>query len=144
MVAESVITKFPRCRIVAIHRPIDDCVDSLFNAMTWGKDVDFGDVTKDKLLAQMRNTSKGIQHMLNSVDSKRKMVVGYDDLDCDGTIRAIFEFCAPSMTIPKQRIQMLQDLRVTQIFSKVLTRHPDQPFRKLIESHESILEVSTA
>lgn len=149
LIAQSIMETFPQCRVVLIHRPLEECVDAEFNAMTWEGLSDFDDVTKAKLTKLMREASLGMAHLARSLPAKRVLMVGYSDLDDEGIVRGIWNFCVPNTPFPTMRYRMLQNLRVTQIFKKVLRQYPEQPFRKLIESkittlNESVLEKERA
>lgn len=143
LVPEALVQTFPGCRVVSIYRPLDECVQAEWHAMNQDKDLMVEGMTMDGIESLMRRASDGIAHILKALPKDRRMIVLYDDLDREATVKAIWRFCVPNTSFPQLRYEMLQDLRVTQIFSKVLKRHPTQPFRKLIED-AGILETRAA
>jgi hypothetical protein len=134
LIAESIVQTFPGCRVVAIHRPLADCLKSEWEAMTWDGNSAFENTTQEHIRTLMEQASLGIAHILRSLPKERQMMVRFEDLDKPDVIRGIWGFCAPSTPFPTARYEMLQDLRVTQIFTKVINRHPTMPFQKLIEN----------
>lgn len=148
LIPQSILDTFPRSKFVFIHRDLEECVDSEWTAILWEKLTDQEDVTKDGIRELMKEASLGLAHLARSIPEKQRIIVPFAALDKQQTVRQIWDFCVPGTAFPFHRYQQLQDLRVTQIFRKVLLRHPNQPFHKLIDEHrkqrELILEKQSA
>lgn len=151
LVAQSVLDEFPDCRVVTVIRDLDDCVISEYNATLADRSEEFELLTQDQIHKVCQETAKGLAHLFRSLPHNRKLSVLYSDLERPATIQAIWRFCLPNTPFPQERYEMLDNLRVTQIFHKVLRKYPGLPFLKLVKSQhfqeakdERVLEKRTA
>lgn len=142
-IPQSILESFPSCRIVFVHRDLDECVESEFNALNWEHVPGCDDVTKDRLKAEFKQVSMGISHLWKNLRDDRKLMVPYKLLEEEGMIREIWNFCLPNTPFPKVRYEMLRDLKVTQLMANRYKRNPSLPFNKLVQN-ATVLENRTA
>jgi hypothetical protein len=143
-VPQAILETFPSCRIVFLHRDLEQCVESEFNALTWENIPGCDEVTKDSLREAFRHVSWGISHLWKNLPDTRKLMVPYDFLEKEGIVRAIWDFCLPNTPFNEPRYRLLRDLRVTQIMANRYNRNPAVPFKKMIDqSHATVLENRT-
>lgn len=144
-VPQAVLDEFGNAKFVFVHRPLEDCVMSEFMALGFDGNEKFQGISQKWLEDEFRTMSRGLSHLWNSLDNKNRMMVRYDDLNADRQIKDIWEFACPDIPFPEQRYKMLRDLKVTQLMSQRMSRHPDLPFHKLIENQRAtVLENRTA
>lgn len=129
----AILESFPGCRMVFVHRPIEDCVESAWTAMTWDGSPEFDKVTKDGLAESFRRMSLGVAYLAKALPVNRKLMVLYRELDSESVVKEVWNFCCPNTVFPSQRYELLRDLRVTQISGQAMRRNPTQPFARLIE-----------
>lgn len=119
---DELLREFPNCRVVFVHRPIEECVTSEYEAICDDGNRIFDKVTKASVAKAMSVVSEGMDQLWQHLPLSRKMLVHFHDMDRIHTIRSIWEFCLPDMQFPVERYLILDDLRITQIFSKVIER----------------------
>jgi hypothetical protein len=105
------ITAFTAAKWVFIHRAFEDCFRSFQKEFAGKLSYDVGQrsfaVAEDKL-----------HEAIEIVPEKNQILVDFDDLSNLETLRAVWNFCAPSQPFSLPRVDLLNTLRVNVIAEK--------------------------
>lgn len=132
----AILEEYPDCRIAFIHRPLEESVESEWNAITWDGSPAFEKATKEGIQEQLVQLSLGISHLWKNLPPHRRMMTTFKDLEKETIVETIWHFCLPNTPFPRKRYEMLEDLRVTQMAGKLVRKHSYEPFTKLVNSQQ--------
>lgn len=133
--ALDVLDRFPDARFVFVHRPVEDCLASELAAMEDDGHPSFESVTRQEIHRRITIAVNGLDDLWKALPIDRKTMVMYSGLDREEIVRSIWSFCLPGVTFNRLRYDMLDSLRITQIFSKVLKRLPNESFLERSLTH---------
>ncbi|MEO7520231.1 MAG: sulfotransferase [Gemmatimonas sp.] len=148
LIPQKLLDTFPGARVVFIHRPIGDCVESLMAAATRER---LPETNRDDLKALMERASSGLAVLARALPEGRRVILGYNDMAKESAAKMIWEFCIPGTPFPLHRWNLLKHLRVTTVMRDRLDRSPHLPFNRLMapsmestQTSETVLEKRTA
>lgn len=128
---EELLEVFPKSRVVFVLRNRTEAARSEYEAICEDGSAMFDGVTLNTVRDRVNSMQNGLDHLWHFLPLEQKMCVGYEMLNTPLVIRDIWRFCLPGIPFQEERYRLLDNLKITQIFSKVM--------RKNAHKHEAFL-----